>query len=553
MDASSSGFFIIVLLVSAALTAPTAVLLLWLYRRSVQRGMTSAPEDRTGSRVGDSPTLTAVRTTPLSALRILDFNTAPGADDNGYFRDAEQSLRRVVLVYALAGLALALVFSLGWSLQLVERFHAWRRILWMASCFWWPTVLAIELVAATSRRERLSIVAVYLTLLAAFSWYVLARNPASSPGQMVTFWVIANLPPTVLMGAFLRRRVRAVGPIVLTFMLIAVLGSQLAVSLLRNERWMRGAIVAATALHLPDTGILVALMVAGFFLFGFVGWWLLRRFSERYRRKRTSDQSLMLDALFLYFVLDQSIALDPTLSLYLLVGPVAFLAYKATTWVGFRYLRRRQKAANPAPPVLLLLRAFSLGGRSERLFDALTKRWRRVGCIALIAGPDLVRTTVEPHEFLDFVGGKMSRRFVTGQADLANRMSSFDREPDPDGRYRVNQFFCRPDTWQMTLRRLVQESSVVLMDLRGFSPRNQGCVYELGQLLSSADLRRVVFVVDATTDRQFLDDTLQRSWQQVPADSPNCAVAEPGVRLFFARDDSGPEVRVLLRELLARV
>jgi hypothetical protein len=110
MDASSSGFFIIVLLVSAALTAPTAVLLLWLYRRSVQRGMTSAPEDQTGSRNGDSPTVSTMRTTPLSPLRILDRDTAPDADDNGYFRDAEQSLRRVVLVYALAGFALALVF-----------------------------------------------------------------------------------------------------------------------------------------------------------------------------------------------------------------------------------------------------------------------------------------------------------------------------------------------------------------------------------------------------------------------------------------------------------
>jgi hypothetical protein len=321
MDASSSGFYILVLLVSAALTAPTAVLLLWLYRRSVQRGMTSAPEDRIGSHDGDSPTVSTAPATPLLPLRILDCNAAPGADANGYFRDAEQSLRRVVLVYALAGFALALVFSLGWSLQLVERFHAWRRILWIAGCYWWPTVLAIELVAATSRRERLSIVAVYLTLLAAFSWYVLARNPASSPGQLVTFWVISNLPPTVLMGAFLRRRVRAVGPIVLTFMLIAVLGSRLRFPL-RNERWMRGAVVAASALHLLETVILVVLMVAGFFLFGFVGWWLLRRFSERYRRKRTSDHSLMLDALFLYFVIDQSIVLDPTLSLYLLVGPV---------------------------------------------------------------------------------------------------------------------------------------------------------------------------------------------------------------------------------------
>ena len=64
-----------------------------------------------------------------------------------------------------------------------------------------------------------------------------------------------------------------------------------------------------------------------------------------------------------------------------------------------------------------------------------------------------VQLNGDPHEFLDFIGGKLSRRFVAGEEDLSKRIEALDTAPDPDGRYRVNQFFCRPDTWHFSARR----------------------------------------------------------------------------------------------------
>ena len=60
-------------------------------------------------------------------------------------------------------------------------------------------------------------------------------------------------------------------------------------------------------------------------------------------------------------------------------------------------------------------------------------------------------------------------QFIESEADLSQRMDQRDLHPDPDGRYRINEFFCRQDTWQMTMRRLAASSSVTAMDLRSFS------------------------------------------------------------------------------------
>jgi hypothetical protein len=175
----------------------------------------------------------------------------------------------------------------------------------------------------------------------------------------------------------------------------------------------------------------------------------------------------------------------------------------------------------------------------------------RGGSIAMIAGPDLVNSAVEPDEFLGFLSGGLGRRFVSGDADLERRIAAMDRRPDPDGRFRVAEFFCRDDTWQATMQRLVRESDAVLMDLRSFASSNQGCVYELGRLLDTIDLRRVVFVVDRTTDRGFLQRELLRLWSNVAADSPNRSAPAPAVRLFGVSGPTAAETRALVAHLAA--
>ena len=88
------------------------------------------------------------------------------------------------------------------------------------------------------------------------------------------------------------------------------------------------------------------------------------------------------------------------------------------------------------------------------------------------------------------------------------RLRERDTRPDRDLRLRVNDFFCYDDTWKMVLSRLVHESDAVLMDLRGFSRRNAGCVFELHELVRLVPLDRVVFVVDRRTDETLLAETL---------------------------------------------
>jgi hypothetical protein len=180
----------------------------------------------------------------------------------------------------------------------------------------------------------------------------------------------------------------------------------------------------------------------------------------------------------------------------------------------------------------------------------LGKHWSRMGSIGLIAGPDLATTTVEPHEFLEFIGGRLGRLFIMSEHELGDRLRDLDLRSDPDGHFRVNEFFCQGNVWQTAMRRLSARSDAVLMDLRGFSRKNRGCIYELGALLDGVDLGRVLLLVDGTTDREFLEETLARLWFDVSSDSPNSLVAEPTVRLFVARRPSLSGLETLLFNLV---
>jgi hypothetical protein len=150
--------------------------------------------------------------------------------------------------------------------------------------------------------------------------------------------------------------------------------------------------------------------------------------------------------------------------------------------------------------------------------------------VAQIAGPDLLTATVQPHEFLDFMSGKLSRRFVDNSQTLQLRLSEADNKASADARYRINDFFCYEDTWKVVLDRLVRDTDAVLMDLRGFDRRSVGCVFEIEQLVNVVPMQRVVFVVDNRTDQSFLESTLINSWMRQTATSPNRLIRQ--IRLF---------------------
>jgi hypothetical protein len=532
-----TGVWPLIMIVSALLTFPVSALLLWFYRRAVLRGMSE-------SRHGGVPVAETVIGTyaPPKPLRfvLLGANAAPPATLPGP--------RAAAVVYLAAGAAYALVMTAAWFLATHDLQIGPIKAFFIFWTFYWPAMLAVILVAAQDRAQKIWVVLGYVAIYVALAIVELVRSPEFTWKQAALFWLIENGPATVLLYLFLKRRLRSVGPLVLVFAIIALLGAQLAISLLwASEARMLTAVKIGAALGLGGSGVFVATLLLGLLLFAVFAWLVLRWIGVRYSAKKFSDESLTVDVIFVLFSIIASVDLVFEHWTWIATGLVALVAYKVVARIGFRLLPR-----TPSPKRLLLLRVFALGKRSEPLFDAMRKAWLRGGPIAMIAGPDLVTSAVEPHEFLGFLSGKLGRRFVGDDADLDRRAAAMDSQPDADGRYRVAEFFCRADTWQPTMRRLVADSDAVLMDLRSFSASNRGCVYELGSLLDTIDLSRIVFVTDKTTDRPFLEMTLQQQWSSLAAESPNRFVSEPAARFFEVRGPTATETRALVGHLASR-
>lgn len=547
MTVAATGVLPSLLLVSAALTAPLSLLLLWRYRRAVLRAMAATSGGAPAEAVTPPAAAPSADVAPLRT-RLVD---AASLDLQALaYRRALDSLRAATVVYVAAGLAYAAVLTSAWVVFADDDVPL-TRVLWLLSCYAWPTALAVGMIAAVSLGQRLAVAGAYFGMLFAVALYGLLRNAELTFGQVAYFWLFTNAPATALLLAFLHRRVRAVGPLVLAFMVLAVTGSQvLLTAIASGDAGLRAAVAVGLFFGLDAYGILAALILTGFVLFGIIGWWLLRWIGHRYERRKMSDQSLTLDAMWLLFAIVQSITFAFQGVGYVFTGLLAFAVYKLVAHFGFALtgIARLRDAA----PNLLLLRVFALGGRSERLFSALSKRWLRAGSISMIAGPDLVTATVEPHEFLDYLAGRLPRRFVRDRADFERHRQMMERDPDPDGRFRVNAFFCYADTWKDTMVALARDADAVLMDLRSFSPANQGCVFELEQLLAHVPLEQVVFLIDESTDAAFLERTLQEAWLRVAAHSPNRDLPAPEARLLRVASRGAADVRGLLQLLWTR-
>ena len=216
-----------------------------------------------------------------------------------------------MLTYLLAGLAYALVFTAAWMLAVGGGFII-IRFLWLLSCFLWPTALALVLLVAVGRAAIFRILLGYFLLLGAVLTVVVIRNPGLDPLQPFAFWIEVNIPATLIFVAALYYRICAVGPLVLVFMLIGVTGALLAIQILGlDDRLLRPVVVVATSIGLDAVAAFVLIQLIGFALLSVFGWIVLRAIGRCYREKRFSDQMLMLDALWLTFVIVQSTGLVP--------------------------------------------------------------------------------------------------------------------------------------------------------------------------------------------------------------------------------------------------
>ncbi len=542
-----TGALPMTLIVACATAFPVSLILVARYRRAVHAAMRSHSAQQTAPPpAGPELTPPAAGDPGRLVLRIVDRQadrrSAPLVDE--MFR----ARWLTAAVYVLAGAAFALVMAVGFLEANGEDLTTRRRVATLFWIYFWPTILAVNLVAAIHTRARAALIAAYFVVLAL--WGVAIRGESDTGvGAISVLWLILVGPATLMLSAFMTRRLRAVGPLVMASLGAAWTGAfaTLAVFQQLSSPALHALVAIGQAMGLGAVTILYGAIVLGFVAFTALGWRLLTWLARRYERYAISDEFLQIAAIVLLFALVGSIGLALKGALWILAGVAAFAVWWACARLGF-WLTRGQRPARGAD--LLLLRVFALGSRSERFFAGLQRVWLRQGNIAMIAGPDLAAANLEPHEFLQFVRGRVRSQFIVDEQDLDARATSIEDRVTPDGRHRVHEFFCFDNTWRPTLNRLVKRSDLVIMDLRAFSAKRRGCAWELTQLFETILLDRVALVIDDTTDQPLLEETLRKSWAQTSLLSPNRQKAGgAGVTLFRCRGPAEQELRPLLASL----
>ena len=325
-------------------------------------------------------------------------------------------------------------------------------------------------------------------------------------GQLYLIGLVAPLPFLLLLVTG-NRRVRAVIPMTLA-------GSFIFCALLVAGLLVPGAVLPSLA---PRLWAVRPLYLACLPLISLlVCWRALRVLARFYENKFYSDRQLLADCLSLVVILYVFARLGETpgtAQVLIGIGFIVFCIYRTLVEIALRCAA--PPLVRPAPRRLLLLRTFGFRKRTERLFDTIAERWRFHGPVLMIAGPDLAVRTINPADYIRFLSRRLRDRFVNTAGDLQRGVDTLDELPDPDGRYRVNELFCRDDTWQQALIALLDRADVVLMDLRGFSVDNRGCLYELERLVERGPAGQVFLIVDGTTDRSLLDLSIQDAWNRM--------------------------------------
>jgi hypothetical protein len=188
----------------------------------------------------------------------------------------------------------------------------------------------------------------------------------------------------------------------------------------------------------------------------------------------------------------------------------------------WRWWRRRRARARllkrvPTPLRLLMLRVF--GSPSYDDLIALIQPWRRVGVIQHLDGFDSIGT--RPEAIAAVKAGRLEDILVETREEVERELSALSLKPGNDLLFERHAFQCTDTTWQLAVRGMMDRADAVLMDLSSLSPTNQGCAWEIGQLLDRVPLSRVTLLVNDSTDLECLQAILDAAARRVAANSPN--------------------------------
>ena len=484
MDVIPSGLVLWNALIAVILALPLSWLVLLLYGRNLRQGMRGLSSATAGTEL-------VLRSDAVRANR----------SSRGVRATPSAMKWRLVVVYALAALvASGTAVAFQALLPQAPRVRGLGQALVLVHATAWPLVPTLITVLSSSRAGASWVVVSYLMtgVVIALALVIQAKVPVVHGATIIKslradFSVVAMMatPPGLVLALLQQRRIRAASAFVLIALLVfafatlaflQALAAALGVSF--DEITERGQ-----QLSMLPVFLLLALPI------GLVCWMTARWLVHAHRTRRFSDVQLSADAFWVIALMATSALLMPRTGwrgLWLLI--VAFIGYRAAVALGLWLCPIT--SCDERPLDLLFLRVFHATAHAERLFDAIVPDWRFRGSVQLIGGPDLARRTADISEVLALLSGELRDTYVRSQADLDRRLAESPSGRDPDGRFRVHKLVCFEDTWQRAFEALLDRTDLVLMDLRGFTPANRGCVFELETILARGKAAHTLVVVD---------------------------------------------------------
>jgi hypothetical protein len=490
----STGKLIMIFVVAAALSVLGAWLLAWRFRAAMRVLMIRPVGPSTAACL--PPTLLPGPPTapaPLSAAA-----------------NRRAGWRLAALLVALSAL-IALTGAALWLGLMREQLVTPARTLTLAFAYLWPVIPVLGLIWRWSRTRVIGVLLLWgLVAVPVLSWRMIEARPA---GDTILFLAL-EIGPTILLVAALcmGNATRAIAPwlfLPLFFLVWAAFTGLDVLALMFRGDWVFFDELAAWVntvdrllRHnaLLQDALLVLILLLFMALPCVLAWWPLkwaaRSLAAAYSRQWLSEVLVLFTAVWGISLLDKAISFGNQLGL----GAAAMLL--PLLWIPLvMVLVRRTRHPVGRPPTLLVLRVFQRDRAMRTLFDTVIERWRLTGNTLLIAGTDLLDRTLDGDDIFTFLDGRLGERFILSADQIPARLAAFKLEPDAEGRYRVNECYCHDSAWRETLAALLTRSDVVLMDLRSFQRRNEGCRFELGELARAPHLVRVVVLTDAETDR----------------------------------------------------
>ena len=204
------------------------------------------------------------------------------------------------------------------------------------------------------------------------------------------------------------------------------------------------------------------------------------------------------------------------------------LAYSGLVFILASVLR--QQVSTHQPLNLLFLWVFDSGIYAKSTMIGVRSIWRFLGPMQFLRGGDL---TVDMGDLVRKEGAEL---VVDTPKELERSLKAFRHTSNWLGMYAQTSLLCGDAVWRSAVHTFLQNANVVVMNLFKFSKSNQGCLYELGLLFDTFPIERMLFLVDETTELDFLRETLDQNWNNMSVASPNYATTSASVRIYQMGD-----------------